>query len=151
MARITVEDCLTKETNRFSLVLLAAKRTKQLLHGSHCVLAGKCDNKAVVTSLREIADGRVRFMTAQEAEEARLKAEAEERERAASAEAVTPVSSIPTIEFDPSLIRRESLADSGDDEEEDEVEDKKGAGDKEDDGPADLNGDGDKPGPEESF
>ncbi|MFO0003208.1 MAG: DNA-directed RNA polymerase subunit omega, partial [bacterium] len=34
MARITVEDCLTQENNRFALVQLASKRTKQLLQGS---------------------------------------------------------------------------------------------------------------------
>jgi len=31
MARITVEDCLEKVENRFELVVLAGKRTKQLL------------------------------------------------------------------------------------------------------------------------
>ena len=140
MARITVEDCLTKETNRFSLVLLAAKRTKQLLHGSHCVLEAKCDNKAVVTSLREIANGKVRFMTFEEAEEARLRLEAEEAERAAAPEPVIAASSIPTIEFDRSLIQREVLADAGegDDDDDDEVKPPK-----KDDEP-DLNGDGDK-------
>ena len=142
MARITVEDCLTRENNRFSLVLLAAKRTKQLLHGSHNVLETKRDNKAIVTSLREIAEGKVRFMTPEEAEEARLKAEAEERERAASVETVVPVEPVPTIEFDRSLIHSESLADSG--EEDDDGEDKKKAQDSESDEPADLNGDGDK-------
>ena len=34
MARITVEDCLEQIPNRFSLVLVAAERTKQLLKGS---------------------------------------------------------------------------------------------------------------------
>ena len=33
MARITVEDCLDKVNNRFALVLLVAKRTKQLMKG----------------------------------------------------------------------------------------------------------------------
>lgn len=70
MARITVEDCLTKETNRFALVLLAAKRTKQILTGA-AALVDEVKNKAVVTSLREIAAGKVRFMTTQEQIEAR--------------------------------------------------------------------------------
>lgn len=69
MARITVEDCLTKETNRFALVQLAAKRTKQILHGAKVALEEKRDNKAVVTALREIAVGKVRFMTAAEVTE----------------------------------------------------------------------------------
>ena len=68
MARITVEDCLTKQTNRFALIHLASKRTKQLLQGATVVLGEECDNKAVVTSLREIAEGKVRFLTPEEAE-----------------------------------------------------------------------------------
>lgn len=71
MARITVEDCLTKQTNRFALIHLASKRTKQLLQGATVVLGEECDNKAVVTSLREIAEGKVRFLTAEEAEHLR--------------------------------------------------------------------------------
>ena len=62
MARITVEDCLTTETNRFGLVLLASRRSKQLLNGSKRVIKDNRGNKAVVTALREIADGKVRFM-----------------------------------------------------------------------------------------
>ncbi len=38
MARITVEDCLENVDNRFQLVLLAAKRAKQLLKGSRPLL-----------------------------------------------------------------------------------------------------------------
>ena len=57
MARITVEDCLEKVENRFSLVLLAADRTKQLLKGSAPLI--KTDNKDGVTALREIAAGKV--------------------------------------------------------------------------------------------
>ncbi len=57
MARITVEDCLEKVENRFSLVLLAADRTKQLLKGSAALI--KADNKDGVTALREIAAGKV--------------------------------------------------------------------------------------------
>jgi DNA-directed RNA polymerase subunit omega len=90
MARITVEDCLVQENNRFSLVQLASKRTKQLLQGSTPQISDR-RNKSVVTSLREIAEGKVRFMTpdetiqyeaekAREAEEARA-AQAVERER----------------------------------------------------------------------
>jgi DNA-directed RNA polymerase subunit omega len=60
MARITVEDCLVKTPNRFELVLLAAKRAKQLLKGSRPLV--ETDNKEVVTSLREIADGKVRMV-----------------------------------------------------------------------------------------
>ncbi len=78
MARITVEDCLTKENNRFALVQLASKRTKQLLGGSRVLASDTKGNKAVVTALREIAEGQVRFMNEEDMEKAR---EREERQR----------------------------------------------------------------------
>jgi DNA-directed RNA polymerase subunit omega len=58
MARITVEDCLDKLPNRFSLVLVSAERAKQLLTGAPPLVDNPDENKAVVTSLREIAAGR---------------------------------------------------------------------------------------------
>ena len=60
MARVTVEDCLPMVDNRFALVLLSTKRTRQLMAGARPLLAaGK--NKPTVQSLREIATGKVRF------------------------------------------------------------------------------------------
>jgi DNA-directed RNA polymerase subunit omega len=59
MARVTVEDCLEREENRFALVVLAAHRTRQLMKGHESLVKSK--NKAAVTSLREIAAGRVTF------------------------------------------------------------------------------------------
>ena len=64
MARITVEDCLDNESNRFALVRLAARRAKQLLSGSHPVTDTK-GNRAIVSALREIADGKVRFQASE--------------------------------------------------------------------------------------
>ena len=64
MARITVEDCLENVENRFQLVLLAAKRAKQLLKGSRPLL--ESDNKEVVTALREIGAGKVKMATDQD-------------------------------------------------------------------------------------
>ena len=58
MARITVEDCLSEIPSRFELVILAAKRAKQLLKGAKPLLAS--DNRAIVVALREIAAGKVR-------------------------------------------------------------------------------------------
>lgn len=58
MARITVEDCLENVENRFSLVLVAAERTKQLLKGREILIANEDENKEVVTALREIAAGK---------------------------------------------------------------------------------------------
>lgn len=61
MARITVEDCLGQIPNRFLLVMVAAKRTKQLYKGAQPLIENKGGNKKVVQSLREIASGRVDF------------------------------------------------------------------------------------------
>ncbi len=58
MARITVEDCLSKIPNRFELVVLAAKRARQLFNGARPLI--ESDNREVVISLREIAAGQVR-------------------------------------------------------------------------------------------
>lgn len=60
MARITVEDCLREARNRFALVLLAAQRTRQILKGSKPLVSDR-DNREIVTALREIAAGRVRY------------------------------------------------------------------------------------------
>lgn len=57
MARITVEDCLEKVPNRFALVMLAVKRTKQLLAGSDRLVPS--ENKEIITALRELAGGKV--------------------------------------------------------------------------------------------
>jgi len=59
LARVTVEDCLDKVPNRFALVVLAAERARQLAGGTTPLV--RCDNKPAVTSLREIAQGTVRF------------------------------------------------------------------------------------------
>lgn len=58
MARITVEDCLSKIPNRFELVVLASKRARQLFKGARPLI--ESDNREVVVSLREIAAGQVR-------------------------------------------------------------------------------------------
>ncbi len=58
MARVTVEDCLEKVENRFALVILASKRTKELKRGAP-LLVHERDNREVVMALREIAKGKV--------------------------------------------------------------------------------------------
>jgi DNA-directed RNA polymerase subunit omega len=57
MARITVEDCLAKVDNRFSIIHLAAQRVRQLNRGSHRAVT--CKNENIVAALREIAAGHV--------------------------------------------------------------------------------------------
>ena len=55
MARVTVEDCVERVPNRFELVMLAAKRSREISSGS--VLTVERDNdKNPVCALREIAD-----------------------------------------------------------------------------------------------
>jgi DNA-directed RNA polymerase subunit omega len=66
MARITVEDCLQRIPNRFELVLVGARRAKQLLKGARPLV--ESDNKEVVTALREIGDGKVTMEYPEEAE-----------------------------------------------------------------------------------
>jgi DNA-directed RNA polymerase subunit omega len=61
MARITVEDCLRQVPNRFLLVMIAAKRTKQLYKGAQPLIENKAGNKKVVLALREIAAGRIEY------------------------------------------------------------------------------------------
>ncbi len=59
MARVTVEDCLEHMDNRFALVILASRRTRQLMKGATPLV--KSHNKPPVVALREIAAGKVRF------------------------------------------------------------------------------------------
>ncbi|MBI5549796.1 MAG: DNA-directed RNA polymerase subunit omega [Deltaproteobacteria bacterium] len=60
MARVTVEDCLPLVENRFALVLLSTKRTRQLMAGARPVVES-IKNKAPVLALREVGTGKVRF------------------------------------------------------------------------------------------
>jgi DNA-directed RNA polymerase subunit omega len=56
MARITVEDCSERIPNMFQLVLVAAKRARQLSNGAEAMVDWE-DDKATVVALREIAEG----------------------------------------------------------------------------------------------
>lgn len=58
MARVTVDDCLDSVANRFELVLLASKRTRQLERGAEELIERNRD-KDTVLALREIAAGEV--------------------------------------------------------------------------------------------
>ena len=55
MARVTVEDCVEKVPNRFSLVLLASHRARSIATGSPIAIDRDNDKNPVV-ALREIAD-----------------------------------------------------------------------------------------------
>jgi len=58
MARVTVEDCIEKVSNRFELVLLAAYRARQISQGAPLTVERDNDKNSVV-ALREIADGTI--------------------------------------------------------------------------------------------
>ncbi len=58
MARLTVEDCLECVDNRYDLVIMAAKRARQIVFGSEPLVEEEND-KPTVLALREIADGLV--------------------------------------------------------------------------------------------
>jgi DNA-directed RNA polymerase subunit omega len=58
MARVTVEDCIDKVSNRFDLVLLAAQRARQVSGGAELTLERDRDKNPVV-ALREIAEGTI--------------------------------------------------------------------------------------------
>jgi len=59
MARVTVEDCLDNLDNRFELVLVAAKRARQLATGGKEPALPWENDKPTVMALREIAAGHV--------------------------------------------------------------------------------------------
>jgi DNA-directed RNA polymerase subunit omega len=58
MARVTVTDCLEHVDNRFQLVLIAAKRARQLSMGAKPLVEEE-DDKPTVIALREIAENLV--------------------------------------------------------------------------------------------
>lgn len=58
MARITIEDCMKKVSNRFLLVNMVAKRVRQIREGSE-YLVNAPKNEDIVIALREIAAGKI--------------------------------------------------------------------------------------------
>jgi DNA-directed RNA polymerase subunit omega len=66
MARVTVEDCVDKVSNRFDLVLLAAHRAREISAGSTLTVERDNDKNPVV-ALREIADETVTAVQLREA------------------------------------------------------------------------------------
>jgi DNA-directed RNA polymerase subunit omega len=59
MARVTVEDCLKNVKNRFELVLVAAKRARELMLTGTDAKVTWDNDKPTVVALREIAQGDV--------------------------------------------------------------------------------------------
>ena len=59
MARVTVEDCVDKVSNRFDLILFAAQRARQISSGADLTIDRDRD-KTPVVALREIAETTVK-------------------------------------------------------------------------------------------
>ena len=69
MARVTVEDCLDHVANRFELVLVSAKRARQLSVGGKEPLVPWESDKATIVALREIEQGLVDVSILEEKDE----------------------------------------------------------------------------------
>ena len=77
MARITVEDCMTKIDNQYDLVLLAKERTAQLNAGLEMLVPEDNDKKTII-SLREIGEGKVQVEDLEKSAILRLRKEPDE-------------------------------------------------------------------------
>ena len=77
MARITVEDCMTKTDNQYDLVLLAKERTAQLNAGAEMLVPEDNDKKTII-SLREIGGGKILVEDLEKSAVLRLRKEPDE-------------------------------------------------------------------------
>ncbi|GAB54308.1 DNA-directed RNA polymerase subunit omega [Glaciecola punicea ACAM 611] len=75
MARVTVEDAVDQIGNRFDLVLVAAKRARQLAIEGKEPMVDPMNDKPTVIALREIEQG---FVTAKTVEQTELQDEREQ-------------------------------------------------------------------------
>ena len=66
MARVTVEDCVDKVSNRFDLVLFVAQRARQISGGADLTIDRDRDKNPVV-ALREVAEETVKPRDLEEA------------------------------------------------------------------------------------
>ena len=124
MARVTVEDCLDNVENRFELVLVAAKRTRQLMLGADPLVPEDRD-KLTVIALREIAEGMITRSILEEqeidlekelfGETEELDGEAEEHSSAAMMDKVEEDKSEPGVETSESVEIGEGASDGHDD------------------------------------
>ena len=77
MARITVEDCMSKIDNQYDLVLLAKERTAQLNSGAEMLVPEDNDKKTII-SLREIGEGKILVEDLEKSAVLRLRKEPDE-------------------------------------------------------------------------
>ncbi|EJS9606584.1 DNA-directed RNA polymerase subunit omega [Vibrio parahaemolyticus] len=78
MARVTVQDAVEKVGNRFDLVLIAARRARQMQTGGKDALVPEENDKPTVIALREIEEG----LITKEVLDARERQEQQEQEAA---------------------------------------------------------------------
>ncbi|EPU5369321.1 DNA-directed RNA polymerase subunit omega [Shigella flexneri] len=71
MARVTVQDAVEKIGNRFDLVLVAARRARQMQVGGKDPLVPEENDKTTVIALREIEEGLInnQFLDVRERQE----------------------------------------------------------------------------------
>ncbi len=69
MARVTVEDCLENVDNRFELIMVSAKRARQIATGGKDPKVELENDKPTVVALREIAEGHINASILDEQEE----------------------------------------------------------------------------------
>ena len=124
MARVTVEDCLDNVENRFELVLVAAKRTRQLMLGADPLVPEDRD-KLTVIALREIAEGMITRSILEEqeidlekelfGEVEELGGEAEDHSPPAIVKKAEEIESGPSVETSESVEVGENASDGHDD------------------------------------
>lgn len=61
MLNIPIEHLLKETNNRYRLVILAAKRTRQLLNGKHPLVETLAGEKLTMVALREILEGKITY------------------------------------------------------------------------------------------
>ena len=86
MARVTVQDAVEKIGNRFDLVLVAARRARQMQVGGKDPLVPEENDKTTVIALREIEEGLInnRILDVRERQE-------QQEQEAAELQAVTAI------------------------------------------------------------
>jgi len=70
VARITIEDCLRRVSNRFLLVNIVSKRVRQIREGSDYLVSSP-KNEDIVVALREAAAGKLVPVDTDETEESK--------------------------------------------------------------------------------
>ncbi|EJJ3444232.1 DNA-directed RNA polymerase subunit omega [Salmonella enterica subsp. enterica serovar Kentucky] len=86
MARVTVQDAVEKIGNRFDLVLVAARRARQMQVGGKDPLVPEENDKTTVIALREIEEGLInnQILDVRESQE-------QQEQEAAELQAVTAI------------------------------------------------------------